>query len=421
MRTQELQMPNSIKYFFLAGLLLVSCFTDQSTEPISPEKPELNPVEKSVVQAENDFGIRLFQKIVGATPDTNIFISPLSVSMALGMTLNGANGTTWQAMQSTLGFEGLTNQQINEAYQNLLQILSGLDPKVQFQIANSIWYRQGFTFDPEFIKLNQTYFDAEVAGLDFSQPAAASTMNQWIEDKTNGRIKNMIQPPINPFTIMFLINAIYFKGTWTYQFDETKTRDDYFYADDESRQPCRIMVQRSKYFYFENDAFQAIDLPYGDGDFITTIFLPTGENKLDQLIAELTPEKFQNWLTNFKADSVSLFLPRFKLEYKIKLNDVLSALGMEAAFTDAADFTKMYPPGGVFISQVLHKSFLEVNEEGTEAAAATVVEMALTSIGGGPKQIIMNINRPFLFIIRDRITNTILFVGKIMNPGSSAE
>jgi len=414
-------MPTLIKFLVLSSLLLLSCFTDQSTGPISPETPELTPVEKSIVQAENDFGIRLFRKIVASESDTNIFISPLSVSMALGMTLNGANGTTWQAMQSTLGFEGLSNPQINESYQNLLQILSGLDPKVQFQIANSIWYRQGFTFDSEFIKLNQTYFDAEVAGLDFNLPTAAGTMNQWIENHTNGRIKNMIQTPIDPLSIMFLINAIYFKGTWTYQFDETQTRDDYFYTDDESRQPCRMMVQRSKYFYFENDAFQAIDLPYGDGDFITTIFLPTGENQLDQLIAEMTAEKFHSWLTNFKADSVSLFLPRFKLEYKIKMNDVLSALGMGIAFTETADFTKMYAPGGVYISQVLHQSFLEVNEEGTEAAAATVVEMSLTSIGGGSKQITMFVNRPFLFIIRDRITNTILFVGKIMNPGSGAE
>lgn len=413
-------MPTLIKFFVLCSLLLLSCFTDQSTGPIS-ETPELTPVEKSVVQAENDFGIRLFRKIVASESDTNIFISPLSVSMALGMTLNGANGTTWQAMQSTLGFEGLSNPQINESYQNLLQILSGLDPKVQFQIANSIWYRQGFTFDTEFIKLNQTYFDAEVSGLDFSQPAAAGTMNQWIEDKTNGRIQNMIQPPIDPQKIMFLINAIYFKGSWKFQFDETKTRDDYFYTAYESRQPCRMMVQRSKYLYFENDAFQAIDLPYGDGDFITTIFLPTNENQLDQFIAEMTPEKFQNWLTKFKADSVTLFLPRFKLEYKITLNDVLSALGMEVAFTDAADFTKMYAPGGIFISQVLHQSFLEVNEEGTEAAAATVVEMTLTSIGGGSRQITMYINRPFLFIIRDRITGTILFAGKIMNPGKSTE
>lgn len=414
-------MQHPIKYLILIGIFSIFSCANKISDPAPTETPELNPVEKSVVQAENEFGIRLFQEIVESEADTNIFISPLSISMALGMTLNGANGVTYDAMQSTLGFAGLTNQQINEAYQNLLNILSNLDPKVQFQIANSIWYRQGIEFEAKFIDLNKTYFDAEVQALDFNQPTAANTINEWIESKTNSRIKNMIQPPIDPLTIMFLVNAIYFKGTWTYQFDEAQTRDDHFYLPDGSRQPCKMMSQRSQYNYWDSGEFQVIDLPYGDGDFVTTIFLPHTDQTLHNLITEMTPQKLQLWLSKMQPDSVTLYLPRFKLDYKIKLNDVLTMMGMGHAFGKNADFTKLYAPGGVFISKVLHKSFLEINEEGTEAAAATIVEITFTSAEGGSHQITMNINRPFLFLIRDRVSNSILFVGKITYPGSGTE
>jgi serpin B len=210
---------------------------------------------------------------------------------------------------------------------------------------------------------------------------------------------------------MFLIDAIYFKGAWTYQFDKTKTKDDRFYLPDGSWKPCKMMEQRGFFKYFENDTFQAIDLPYGDGDFSMSIFLPRWGINIDSLIAEFDQEKLKYWTTNLESDSIDVYLPRFRLEYERVLNDVLIRLGMGIAFAPAADFTKMYEQGGVWIDTVKHKSFLEVNEEGTEAAAVTIVVMEKGPPSG------FRVNRPFVFMIRENVSGTILFIGKIVDPG----
>jgi serpin B len=223
---------------------------------------------------------------------------------------------------------------------------------------------------------------------------------------------------IDPLTMMFLINAIYFKGIWTYQFDENQTRDDLFTLPDGSKKPCKMMNQEGKFRYFENDNFQAIDLPYGDGDFRMAIFLPREEKDIASLIAEFNQENWGRWMNSFYEQEVTLELPKFTLEYEIELNSALKALGMEVAFSPSgADFTKMYKEEEVlenlYISKVKHKTFVEVNEEGTEAAAVTSVEMTVTSI---PLKILMRIDRTFIFAIRESRSETILFIGKIVEP-----
>jgi serpin B len=235
----------------------------------------------------------------------------------------------------------------------------------------------------------------------------------WVEEETNGRIKELVGKPIDRLILMFLINAIYFKGTWTYEFDETETKDAWFYLPGGPRKRCKMMEQRGLFKYFENDTFQAIDLPYGDGDFSMTIFLPWWTD-VDSLITQFSQDNLGYWISCFASDSVDLYLPRFKLEWGQKLNDVLSGLGMGVAFGGSADFSKMYEGGGVWISEVKHKSFIEVNEEGTEAAAATVVVMAESA---EPMRLMIEINRPFLFMIRENVSGTILFIGKIVDPG----
>ncbi|MFQ5769298.1 MAG: serpin family protein, partial [bacterium] len=233
---------------------------------------------------------------------------------------------------------------------------------------------------------------------------------------TNGKIEKIIDS-INPNIVMFLINAIYFKGTWTYEFDKELTQDDFFTLPNDTQKSCKMMVQTGEFSYLENDDFQAIDLPYGAGEFRMTIFLPKPTKSLDALIGELNEGNWSNWLSSFSKDSVTLQFPKFKLEYEITLNDVLKALGMGIAFTGQADFTRMYQPGGLFISYVKHKTFVEVNEEGTEAAAVTVV--AIMDSAGGPSNIIfMRVDRPFIFVIRERHSQTILFMGKIVEPSS---
>ena len=398
---------------FSLVLLLCIGLTQCTESPVSPISRELTLAEKHLVESDNKFGFKLFKEIIKEEKDKNVFISPLSVSMALGMTYNGANGSTQEAMQATLELSGLTIQEVNESYKSLIELLTGLDPKVQFQIANSIWYRQEFSFEEEFINLCKTYFNALVRGLDFNDPNAADTINGWVEENTNGKIKEIVDKPIDPLIVMFLINAIYFKGTWTYEFDEDKTKDDWFYLPDGSRKPCKMMEQRIQCDYFSNPDFQAIDLPYGDGDFSMTIFLPRPQKNIDSLIAEFTEENWDNWINSFSKDSGDIYIPKFTLEYGIKLNDVLKALGMEIAFDPyRADFTRMYKPGGIWIDKVKHKTFVKVNEEGTEAAAVTSVEMGFVSVSG----FYMRVDRPFVFVIRENKSQTILFMGKIVEP-----
>jgi len=416
MKTQNFLLnPLSFTLMICTGLVFMQCINN----PISPNErdpSQLTLAEKGLVESDNKFGFKLFKEITKEEKDKNVFISPLSVAMALGMTYNGANGSTQDAMQKTLELSGLTLQEVNESYKSLTELLTNLDPKVKFQIANSIWYRKIFPVEDEFIHINKTYFDAEVSGLDFSAPNASNIINGWVNEKTNGKIEKIVDDVINPLTMMFLINAIYFKGTWTYQFDESQTRDDFFTLPDGSKKPCKMMKQKKEFQYFENDAFQAIDLPYGDGDFRMTIFLPRMEKSVDSLVAELNQENWNRWMNSFHKQELTLQFPKFTLEYEIELNDVLKASGMEIAFNPSqADFTKMYKEEDIFenlyISKVKHKTFIEVNEEGTEAAAVTSVEVRATSIG-----FFMRVDRPFIFAIRENHSNTILFVGKIVEP-----
>jgi len=374
----------------------------------------LTPQEQSLVQSDNAFGFKLFKEIVNREQDNNVFISPLSVALALGMTLNGASGDTREAMQAALELSALTDQEINESYESLIELLRGLDPKVIFQIANSIWYRQDISFREEFFDLAQTYFDAEVSGLDFSDPNTLNAINSWVDENTNGKIKEIVDA-IDPLTVMFLINAIYFKGTWTYEFDEELTRDDLFTLPDGSQEACQMMYQRGEFSYFENSDFQAIDMPYGDGDYSMTVLLPRQENDIGSLISAFTEDSWSDWLSSFSKEAVALHFPKFKLEYELELNDALTALGMGVAFQPGnADFTRMYANGGLYIDKIKHKTFVEVNEEGTEAAAVTSVEMSLTA--EGPSDITMRVDRPFVFMIRESHSDTILFMGKIVQP-----
>jgi len=394
------------------GLVLLISFYSCSKEPTKPEDTrELNYAEKSLVESDNKFGLKLFKEIIRQESDKNVFVSPLSISMALGMTLNGANGSTRDAMIETLELAGLSEQQINESYKSLIELLVGLDPKVKFRIANSIWHRDDMIFEQDFIDLNKDYFDALVSALDFNDPTAKDIINAWVEENTNGKIKEIVER-INRDNVMFLINAIYFKGIWKYQFDENATSDAQFSLPDGTQIPCKMMTQTGEFQYFANEKFQAIDLPYGDALFSMVIFLPNPSVNIDSLIVELDQNNWDQWVNLFQNENGTIFLPRFKLEYKLKMNDVLIALGMGVAFSSSADFTRMFKPGGLFISEVNHKSFVEVNEEGTEAAAVTSVVIDRTSASG----FVMRADRPFIFAIREHHSGTILFIGKIVDP-----
>ncbi len=398
----------------LLTLLLTRCIHQQN--PVAPEARELTALEKSLVASDNKFGLKLFNEINRQEDaDKNIFISPLSVSMALGMTLNGAAGETQAAMEQTLEFTGMTTDDINQTYRSLIDLLTNLDRKVTFEIGNSIWYREGMAFEQTFIDVNKQFFDAVVRAVNFNDAeAAAALMNAWVKDKTHGKISEIVKPDaIDWNTVMFLINAIYFKGTWTFEFKKENTRDDQFTKLDGSPIPCKMMNMTGTLSYFENDLFQAVDLPYGDKLFSMTIFLPKLPLDVNALLAELTQENWDAWLSSFVDRTTELQFPKFTLEYELTMNNVLKALGMEIAFSGAADFTRMYAPGGLYIDEVIHKTFVKVDEEGTEAAAVTSVEVAETSVPSYP---LMRVDRPFLFVIRDHHSGAILFMGKIVEP-----
>ena len=406
----------------IISLTLLQC-SQRSNPTNSYEQPiDLPAVEKKLVNSNNEFGLKLFREINQDKKDSNVFISPLSVSMVLGMTYNGADGDTKEAMHQTLDYGDLSTEEINQCYKHLINSLTQLDPTVDFQIANSIWYcLQGRNPKVEFIDLCQSYFDALVRGFDIYDPHVEDTINACVEENTNGRIKKILNGVINPVTLMFLINAIYFKGAWTYRFDKEFTQDSYFWLPDGSYKICKMMKQKGLFKYFENDAFEALDLPYGECNFSMTIFLPYRRTDIDSLIVQFNQNNLNQWLDSLSNaslnpnDSINIYIPKFKLEFESGLNNLLTTLGMGIAFDPGnADFSKMYEikpmDPNVWIDTVLHKTFIEVNEEGTEAAAVAVSEMI-----EGPS-FYFKANRPFIFMIREHQSQTILFIGKITDP-----
>jgi len=239
-------------------------------------------------------------------------------------------------------------------------------------------------------------------------------MDNWVDENTNGKIEHIVDYVDSIYDVMFLINAIYFKGTWTYQFDEKDTKDDIFYLPGGSTKECKMMSIEEEFEYFEDSILQAIDIPYGIGNYSMTVILPKEGEDIDLLIAVLTQNQWDEWMSDFSENTLTLFLPKLKLEYEINdtLKKALANLGMGIAFDpEQADFTGMYEPGEIYIDRIIHKTFLKVNEEGTEAAAATVVGVGATSVG-----LTMYVNRPFLFAIRENYSGTILFIGKIVEP-----
>ncbi|HEV2149489.1 MAG TPA: serpin family protein [Longimicrobiaceae bacterium] len=376
----------------------------------------LTSAEAAVVSAGNGFAFDLLREVSRRKPGENVFVSPLSASLALGMTSNGARGRTRDEMVATLGFGALPQAEVNGAYRGLIDLLRGLDGRVQMHIANSVWYRQDYPFEQAFLADARRYYDAEVAALDFSSPSAARTINNWVSGATRGRITTIMEGA-RPDDVMHLVNALYFKGTWQTQFDRAKTTTEPFHAADGTARPVPMMRREGKIQYAAGPEYQAVELPYARGAFVMTLVLPAPGRSVDGLVASLDAAGWEALTGRLvETSGFTVGLPRFRLEHSHELNATLQALGMRAAFTPGgADFTGLSPLGrDLFITQVLQKTFVEVNEEGTEAAAATRVSIGPTS---APPSVVFN--RPFVFAIRERFSGTILFVGKMAAPPAS--
>lgn len=394
----------------LALLLAVnSCGKDENTE-IKP----LNLPQKSgmLITADNTFGLDLYTRLSAtAKPGTNLMISPLSVSQALSMTLNGAAGDTKVAMEEALRVSGYDLAELNELNKALVTALVAHDPQVVISVANSIWYRQEYTVKSDFVSRNQTWYNAEIRPVDFSDSGCKDLINNWVSDKTSKKITEIIDQ-INPESFMFLINAIYFKGAWKDEFDKKKTSRQPFYLEDKSEVQVDMMHQKMDINAFDNEIFTSVELPYGKGNWRMFLFLPSDGKSVSDVEKQLTSENWQSWLPKYDTlREVNYSMPRFTFAYEQSLKNALSAMGMEIAFTDKADLSGILPEGGLLITDVKHKTFIEVNEEGTEAAAVTSVEVGVTSIGN-----FISFNKPFLFAIAEKTTGTILFIGRLMNP-----
>ena len=404
----------------LAVALALAAACSGATEPDSNEpRPTLDALpraltagEQRVIGAANDFSFALFRRLSAAQQSDNVFTSPLSASMALGMAMNGAAGTTYDEMRTTLGFgTTATGAEIGESYKSLITLLRGLDPAVDFRIANSIWYRADFPVNQSFLDSGRDWFDARVSAIDFGSPAAVPTINDWVSTATAGKIPTIIET-IRDDQIMFLINAIYFKGSWRTKFDAAHTIDAPFHGLG-GDQPAKLMHREGTMKYLQTADFQAVDLPYGNNAYSMTVVLPNEGGSIDAVAASLQSASWTQWMDQLRDADVDLHLPRFKLAWERGLIPDLQALGMQAAFVDGgADFTRLSPAGRqLFISVVKQKTYLDVNEEGTEAAAVTNVGISVTSM---PVRVPFRVDRPFIVVLRERLSGTILFMGKIV-------
>jgi serpin B len=409
----------------LSGLVAVVAFAAACSDPNAPgggatritELPRaLSSGEQAVIGASNAFGFNLLRELERTRADSNIFMSPLSASMALGMTMNGAAGQTFDEMRSALAFGARPASEINASYRSLIDMLRALDRSVDFRIANSIWYRAGFPFEPTFLDESRQFFDARVSALDFASASAVPTINDWVNASTNGKIDRIVDGPIDDDVVMYLINAIYFNGSWTTRFDRSLTRNEQFTTVAGTTAPIAMMRRTDTVRVAETADAQVVDLPYGGGAFAMTILLPRQSKSIGAVVSALSAESWDAAVAGVTPRSVELQMPKFTLRWEALLNDPLRALGMRLAFEgNQADFTRMSRTAGdrLYISKVKQKSFVDVHEEGTEAAAVTSVEVRVTC-ACGPQ--VIRIDRPFVFAIRERLSGTILFLGKIVRP-----
>ncbi|OKH38142.1 hypothetical protein NIES2119_11345 [[Phormidium ambiguum] IAM M-71] len=374
-------------------------------------------INPRIIAANTRFSLKLFSQLQSKQANQNIFISPASVSVALAIAYNGSNGETKQAIGRTLELQEMSIQDLNQANALIKNQLQESSFKSQFKIANSLWLDKKETIKPDFSQKIQQYYQAEIQNIDFREPQSPAAINSWVKRSTNGKINTIIER-IEPNTAFLLMNAIYFVGNWKYPFAKELTKNHPFTLANGTKKPVKMMFQQmAGVKHYENELFQAISLPYADNRLNMYIFLPNEKHGLKGFYQNLNQKNWQKWIDNFNSNELQndyseltlIGLPRFKLDYEIDLIDALRALGMQIAFSENADFSAISVPP-LWIGKVQHKTFVEINEEGTTAAAVT----SLGGTRGGQNQII--VDRPFFCVIYDNQTGTILFMGSIVDP-----
>jgi serpin B len=372
-----------------------------------------------IVEDNNKFAFDLYSQV--RKDDGNLFFSPFSISTALAMTYAGAKGNTETQMAETLRFS-LSQERLHPAFLTLMQELQADSEKKGFElsIANALWGQEGYKFHEAFIDITESYYEAGFKEADFIKniEQTRQSINTWVEEKTKDKIKELIKPGIlNDLTRLVLTNAIYFKGKWMSQFIKERNSQQEFKLLSGKKVEIPMMNQTKEFGYFENDGLQVLEMPYEGDKLAMVILLPKETNSINNLENSLSPENVKGWLSRLQKQEVIVFMPKFKMTSEFELNKTLEILGMTDAFSKKADFSGMTPdPVGLYISKVIHKAFVDVNEEGTEAAAATAVVM---TFGGMPKpkpKPVFRADRPFVFVIRDMKSGSILFMGRVMDP-----
>ena len=402
---------------FILIVALAACGGNNPTTPtgatpaLTALPRDLTSAERNVLGASNAFSFALWKRVNLAQKDSNVFVSPLSASFSLGMAMTGTANQTFDDMRAALQFGTASLADIDAGYKSLIALLTSLDKTVTMEIANSIWYRNTFPFNQSFLDDGTNYFGATIKPLDFANvDASLSAINGWVNTQTKGKIPTIIDK-IEPENVMFLINAIYFKGSWRERFNPALTQDGTFHAVG-GDQTVRLMSRHAKMLYAETATYQAVDLPYGDSAFTMTVVLPKTGTTVESLAASLDAASWQTLTSSLHTGDIDLFLPKVRMSWTRGLIPDLKGLGMLVPFADGADFTRMSTRGReLYISSVRQKTFVDINEEGTEAAAVTSTGISLTS---APITTVMRVDRPFVFVIRERLSGTVLFMGKVV-------
>ena len=401
-----------IVIFTISVLLQSSCEKSNEKPVNEPKTLTLTTKAGEVIKSNNQFGIDFFTH-VAKDEDSNLMISPLSASIALTMLLNGTDNETYNQISKMLDYdESMTLEEINEAYMSLVPQLINADERVNTTIANAVFYRMNFSFRQSFLDQLVNNFDAHSESLDFNSPEAVNTINEWASDQTNGKIDKVIQS-IDPLTVMFIMNALYFKGDWTNQFDASNTVSLPFYLDENTHENVETMTGEIPSKTFETIEFSALELPYGRKNFSMVLIKP--HQKLNEFYNTFDVQAWQEITESFQNQEnwvpVQVQLPKFSFKYEKTLNKILEEMGMVDAFSEALADLSGISEEELYVSFVKQNTFIDVNEEGTEAAAVTTIGVNTESTGP-----VFFANKPFIFAIRERTTNTLLFMGSLVNP-----
>jgi len=404
---------NKLKYaippVLLFFIILLSCRKNNDNLPTQPVQINLSINQATLVSSENTFAFDIFSRVLAQAGDVNTIISPLSISYALSMTVNGASNGTRDSILKALRVSDISIDDLNKSYKDLTVSLLSVDSRVIMDIANSVWTEKNFSVKVPFVNTLTSSYDAQSRSFDITDPTVPSQINSWISDHTNGLIKNMIDQ-MEANTEMLLINAIYFKGQWKTRFDVNATTSRTFTKPDGSTENVPTMYQSENQKVYRGNGFYVAEIPYGQGNYVMDIILPDN-NDLSAVTGSLTAANLSTWTSSLTSTKIDLYMPKFKYGYKMDLKKVLSLMGMGIAFTDAADFSNISDIS-LFISKVLHQAYIQTDEEGTEAAAATVVEFENSM----PMASTIDVNHQFIYLVREVTTNSVIFMGKVTDP-----